>query len=177
MTGLRHINRWATIFLLAAAAANAHNGPPFPIIEGKRVGPCVVALWTHPDIGVGTFFVILDPPPGGSVPKDMKVEIGVQPVSGRLPEVLYTAQREDLRGQVQYNTAVNFDADEMWKVHLLLHSSAGDGEAWSTVEATPQGLGRWDLLWFAAPFLGAGFLWFKIATKKRSIRAKQRPAS
>src|ERR1700728_317958 len=112
-----------------ASRARAHNGPPFPIIEGKRVGPCIVALWTHPDVGTGTFFVILDPPPGGSIPKDLKIEIGIQPVSGRLKEVRYTAQREDLRGQVQDNTQVYFDADEIWKVHLLLHSAAGDGEA------------------------------------------------
>src|SRR5580700_6224866 len=95
-----------------AAPARAHNGPPFPIIEGKRVGPCIVALWTHPDVGTGTFFVILDPPPGGSLPKDLKIEIGVQPVSGRLKEVRYTAQRDNLRGQVQYDTQVYFDADE-----------------------------------------------------------------
>jgi len=110
--------------------------------------------------------------PGGSIPKDIKVEIGVKPVSGRLPEVRYTAKREDLKGQVQYSTQVNFDADEMWSVHLLLDSAAGKGEAFATVEATPPGLGRWDLLWFAAPFAGAGFLWFKVATRKRRLTAK-----
>lgn len=161
----------ATVLLsVSATQSAAHNGPPFPIIEGKRVGPCIVALWTHPDVGTGTFFVILDPPKGGSIPKAIKIEIGVQPVSGRLKEVRYTAQREDLRGQVQYNTQVYFDADEIWKVHLLLHSADGDGEAYAMVEATPPGLGRWDLLWFAAPFLGVGFLWFRVATRKRSKR-------
>jgi len=165
--------RTALVLLIATVqVASAHNGPPFPIIEGKRVGPCIVALWTHPDVGVGTFFVILDPPPGGSIPKDIKVEIGVKPVSGRLPEVRYTAKREDLKGQVQYGTQVNFDADEMWSVHLLLDSAEGNGEAFATVEATPPGLGRWDLLWFAAPFAGAGFLWFKVATRKRRLTAK-----
>jgi hypothetical protein len=158
---------------VVAGPAAAHNGPPFPIIEGKRVGPCIVALWTHPDVGTGTFFVILEPPPGGSIPKDLKVEIGVQPVSGRLPEVRYAAQREYLQGQVQYNTQVNFDADEIWRVHLLLHSSAGEAEAYATVEATPPGLGRWDLLFFAAPFRGAGFLWFRVATRKRELRKKR----
>ncbi|MES1258258.1 MAG: hypothetical protein ABUS51_07500 [Acidobacteriota bacterium] len=163
------------MLLLGASVrpAGAHNGPPFPLMEGKRVGPCIIALWTHPDVGTGTFFVILDPPPGGSIPKDLKIEIGVQPVSGRLPEVRYAAQREYLRGQVQYNTQVNFDADEIWRVHLLLHSSAGEGEAYATVEATPPGLGRWDLLFFAAPFLGAGFLWFRVATRKRELREKK----
>jgi hypothetical protein len=160
----------AVLFGMSAGPAGAHNGPPFPIIEGKRVGPCIVALWTHPDVGTGTFFVILEAPPDGSIPKDMSVEIGIQPVSGRLKEVRYTARREDLRGQVQYITQVYFDAHEIWKVHLLLYSAGGDGEAYATVEATPPGLGRCDLLFFATPFLVAGFLWFRAATRKRGRR-------
>jgi hypothetical protein len=157
-------------FVFTGSTAGAHNGPPFPLIEGRRIGPCVVALWTHPDVGVGTFFVILDAPQGGRIPNDLKVDIGVQPVSGRLPEVRYAAHREDLRGQVQYKTEVNFDADELWRVHLWVTSSQGAGEAMATVEATPPGLGAWDLLWYVAPFLGAGFLWFRALTRKRSRR-------
>jgi len=157
----------AVMASVAARQARAHNGPPFPIIEGRRVGPCIVALWTHPDVGIGTFFAIIEPPPGGSIPADLRVEIGVQPLSGRLSEVRYAAKREALRGQVQYSTQVNFDADEIWKIHLLLHSASGDGEAYATVEATPPGLGRWDVLWFASPFLIAGYLWFRAATRKR----------
>ena len=86
---------WSRFLLLAVSAtqAGAHNGPPFPIIEGKRVGPCIVALWTHPDVGTGTFFVILDPPLGSRLPSDLKIEIGIQPVSGRLKEVRYNAQQ------------------------------------------------------------------------------------
>jgi hypothetical protein len=174
--GSIRMNRFLAASVLLAVSvtqAGAHNGPPFAIIEGKRVGPCIVALWTHPDVGTGTFFVILDPPSGGSIPKDLSVEIGIQPVTGRLKEVRYAAQRENLRGQVQYSTQVYFDADEIWKVHLLLHSAAGDGEAYATVEATPPGLGRWDLLFFASPFLIAGFLWFRMATRKRRGRKKQ----
>lgn len=166
--GLSRCLAAAVLLSASPTPAGAHNGPPFPIIEGKLVGPCVVALWTHPDVGTGTFFVIVEPPPGGSIPKDLKIEIGVEPVSGRLKEVRYAAQRQDLRGQVQYNTQVNFDADEIWRVHLLLHSAGGEGEAYATVEATPPGLGRWDLLFFASPFFGAGFLWYRAATRKRT---------
>jgi hypothetical protein len=152
---------------VSAVPLCAHNGPPFPIIEGMRVGPCIVSLWTHPDVGIGTFFAILEAAPGTAIPHDLQIEIAVQPVSGRLPEVRYAARREDLRGQVQYKTEVNFDADEIWRVRLLLHSSRGDGEAVATVEATPPGLGRWDLLWYVLPFLGAGFLWFRAMNRGR----------
>ena len=152
----------------------AHNGPPFPLFEGKRVGPATAALWTHPDVGTGTFFVILDPPPGAKLPDDLKVELGIQPVSGRLPEVKYTAQREDLHGQVQYSTAVNFDADEMWKVRLIVTSAAGSGEALAQVEATPAGLGRWDLLWYSSPFLAFGALWLRALLKRRQAVTLER---
>ena len=51
--------------LMLAMPAGAHNGPPFPIIENRTVGGCVISLWTHPDVGTGTFFVLVDPIPGG----------------------------------------------------------------------------------------------------------------
>jgi hypothetical protein len=153
--------------------AAAHNGPPFPIITDQRVGPCIISLWTHPDIGTGTFFVMVDPPPGGKVPGDLIVQIGVQPVSGRSPEVIYSTRIEDLRGQLEYKTEVQFDQQDFFKIRLILVSSGGGGEALSQVEATPMGYGRWDLLLFLLPFLGVGFLWFKIAAKRRQLRKMQ----
>src|ERR1700730_18290461 len=107
----------------------AHNGPPFPIIVDQRVGPCIVSLWTHPDVGTGTFFVMVDAPTGATIPNDLKIDIGIQPVSGRLAEVVYPTRRENLRGQVEYKTEVVFDRQEFWRARLILYSSQGDGEA------------------------------------------------
>src|SRR5277367_5171335 len=109
---LRTLVQSALLVLLFVSCAAAHNGPPYPIITDQRVGPCIVSLWTHPDVGVGTFFVIVDPLPGGSVPKDLTIKIGVQPESGRLPEVVYSAWHENLRGQVEFKTEVQFDQQE-----------------------------------------------------------------
>ena len=156
--------------LVFASLAQAHNGPPFPIITDQRVGPCIVSLWIHPDIGTSPIFVIVDPVPGGSIPKDLKINIGIQPVSNRLAEVVYPTSAEDERGQLQYKTDVQFDQQEFWKVRLILTSSAGGGESLAKVEATPVGYGRWDLLLFALPFLAIGFLWFKAIAKRRQLR-------
>ena len=156
--------------------ASAHIGPPFPIIENQRVGPWIVALWTHPDIGTGLFYVIVDPVPGGKVPGDLKVKIGVQPESGRLPEAFYPAERDDTRGQIDYKTYANFDRDEFWRVHLVLESSEGRGEAFSRVEATPTFLGRFGLIFFLMPFLAIAFLWFRGVSKKRNRMRKRRQA-
>ena len=99
----------AGLLAFVAMRARAHNGPPFPIIENHTVGPCIISLWTHPDVGTGTFFVFVQPLPGATVPKDLKIQIGVQPESGRLPEVVYTAAEAMSGGQVQYNAIVEFD--------------------------------------------------------------------
>lgn len=160
------------LFLLVAMPLAAHNGPPFPIIVDRAAGPVVVSLWTHPDVGIGTFFVIVKAPPGKTIPDDLKFDIAVQPATGRLAEARYPMQREFLRGQVQYNASVPFDAQELWKVRLFVESKEGRGEADASVEVTPPGLGRWDLLLFSSPFLGIGFLWFHAIRRKKRTRPK-----
>jgi hypothetical protein len=166
---------WSAIglWLLLAATAQAHIGPPFPIIENQKVGPYTVALWTHPDVGTGTFFVLVDALPDGSIPDDLKIGIGVQPESGRLPEVVYTAMRDDTRGQAQYKSLAEFDRDEFYRIRLVLQSSEGGGEALSRVEATPPGFGRWDLLLYLLPFLAVAFLWFRGMARIRNRRNKK----
>jgi hypothetical protein len=141
--------------------ASAHEGPPYPVLVDKLVGPCLVSVWTDPDVGVGTFIIILDPPQGGTLPEDVSVEIGVRPVSGRLAEARYKAVRERMSGRTQFKAEVQFDAQERWLTRILLNSSRGGGEATVEVEATPPGYGRWDLLLYLFPFLGVGILWLK----------------
>src|ERR1700722_3847573 len=86
-----HSYLFACLLALPIPAA-AHNGPHFPIIIDQRVGPCIVPLWVAPDAGVSSpFFVILEPPQGGSIPNDLKIQIGIPPESGRLAEVVYPA--------------------------------------------------------------------------------------
>lgn len=173
----RRVSAWGLVALALLLPARAHNGPPFPIIENRKVGPYIVALWTHPDVGTGTFYVLVDPEPGVKVPDDLKIEIGVQPESGRLPEVVYSATRDNTRGQAQYKTLAEFDRDEFWRIHLMLKSSQGNGEALSRVEATPQGFGRWDLLLYLLPFLAIAFLWFKGMSRSRKRKSKKLQAA
>jgi hypothetical protein len=164
----------AALALLLVSPASAHNGPPFPIIENRKMAGCVISLWTHPDIGTGTFFVLVDAVPGGKIPDDLKVQIGIQPESGRLVEVVYPAVRSDSRGQVEYNASAQFDRDEFYRVRLILRSSQGSEEALSRVEATPPGYGRWDLLLYLLPFLAVAFLWFRSMSRRRRYKNKNR---
>ena len=161
------------LWLMLPAAASAHNGPPFPIIENQKIGPCIVALWTHPDVGTGAFYVFVEPAPGGAIPSDLKIRIGVQPLTGRLPETFYEAQRVKSRGQVQFNAQAAFDRQELWRVHLVMQSAQGGGEATTQVLVTPPGFGRWDLLFFLLPFLLVAFLWFRGISRVRRRRNAQ----
>ena len=108
----------------------------------------------------------MEPPRGAALPKDLKIEIGVQPVSGRLPEKRYAARLDSSSAQVQYIVEVPFDAQELWRIHVLLDSSAGHGESTATVEVTPPGLGRWDL-YGTSPFAAVAFLWFRALARRR----------
>jgi hypothetical protein len=153
--------------LFSTRQASAHEGPPYPIMVDKIIGPCLVSVWADPDVGIGTYFVILDPPQGGTLPEDVTIEIGVQPVSGRLVEARYKAEREALRNRTQFKAEIPFDAEERWLTRILLKSSQGGGEATVEVEVTPPGYGRWDLLLYLFPFLAVGFLWLKAFLRRR----------
>jgi hypothetical protein len=165
----RHRSLLLAVALLLAGTtrALAHNAPPYPIIVDKNLDPCVVSVWADPDVGTGTFFIVVEPTSGGKLPEDIRAEVGVRPVSGRLPEAFYVAEREDLRGRVQYKALVKFDAQELWRVRVRLQSSQGGGEAVTDVEVTPPGYGRWDLLLYLLPFVAVGSLWLRVVVGGR----------
>ncbi len=145
-------------------------------MQNRKVGPFNVEVWSNPDVGTGSFYVIIDPPKdsGVSVPSDMKVRVAVQPVSKRLAVAVYNTWREKLLDHVEFKTLVPFDKQEMWHVDILFSSSTVKGELNTDVSVTPTLLGRWDLLLFLLPFAGVGVLWFKAATVKRTRRRRRR---
>ena len=145
--------------LVFAKGAGAHAGPPFPLFEDQKLGNYTVSLWTDPDVGTALFYVIVKQNNHAPLPADMQIKIGVQPVSGRLPEAFYSMIRENVQSQTQYRADVHFDAQELWRVRVRVESAQGNFETLATVEATPPGYGRWDLLLYLLPFLAVGFLW------------------
>lgn len=155
---------------------NAHEGPPFPLFVDQKVDPYVVSVWTDPDVGTALFYVIVNTQQGAAPPADLQVQIGVQPVSGRLSEVFYTGQRENLQGQTQYGAQVHFDAQEIWRVRIRLQSAQRTAETVATVEATPPGYGRWDLLIYLLPFLAIGLLWAIAMIRKIRRRTGEKHA-
>jgi hypothetical protein len=157
----------AVLVLACSARAAAHEGPPYPVLVDKSLGPSVASVWADPDVGTATFFVILEPPAGGALPEDIQVEVGVRPADGRLAEAVHAARREGVRGRVQYKAEVPFDAEGTWHVRVMLRSPRGGGEIAADVEVTPPGLGRWDLLVYLLPFAAVGVLWLRAVAGRR----------
>ena len=158
----------AFLLLIAPRLARGHEGPPFPIIVDHRIGHMLVSVWTDPDIGTGTFFVVIEPADGASLPDGITVDVGVAPVSGRLEEVLYRAEPQSVRYGARHYTEVQFDQGEMWRVRVLVSSEAASGVITTEVEATPDGtIGPLGLIVYLLPFLAVGFLWLKAARRKR----------
>lgn len=152
---------------LCATPARAHEGPPYPVMVDKEVGPYKLSLWADPDVGTGTFFVIFDPPVYRSE-TDPRVSIEVWPVTQRLEPVRYAGERQPDRA---YKVRVEFDREEQWNVKLHVEGTPGTGEVSFDVPVTPPGYGRWDLLVYFTPFGLLGLLWVAVVIKKRKLQA------
>lgn len=162
----------ASLAVVCASAPrlHAHAGPPFPVIVDRPVGPYVVSVWTDPDIGTGTFFVIFEARDDREPPPLDRVRIGVQPESGRLDEVFVDAEPQRVRHGARYYAEVGFDRQEDWRVRVVIAGRDGGGEIETRVEPTPDGtIGPIGLLVYAVPFLAVGFLWFKAALRRRQV--------
>ena len=166
------------LLLAPTVPAHAHEGPPFPILVDQRVGSMIVSVWSDPDIGTGTFFVVVEPEGEGDLPDDLTVDIGVAPASGRLGEVLYRAEPQRVRYGARYYAEVQFDQGEWWNVRVVLTSSAGSGELTTEVEATPDGtIGPVSLVLYMLPFLAIGFIWLKAVLRQRRAAASNATSS
>lgn len=163
------------LLLGSVPPALAHEGPPFPILVDQSVGPYVASVWTDPDIGTGTFYVVLEPPKGGRLPERTRVQVAVEPLDGHLPEAVHEAEPQPVRHGARYFTEVPFDQGGLWRVRILLDGSAGGGEMISQVEPTPDGtIGPIALVLYSLPFLAVGFLWLKAVLRRKE---KGRPGN
>lgn len=158
-----------TCCLFMTSKGYAHEGPPFAIIVDEEVGPYLVSVWTDPDIGIGTFYVVFEPKNDDHEVNDIEsVRIGVEPVSGRLDEAVYEFESQPARSGARYWTEVEFDKGEFWKVRVAIEGDGFKKELLSEVEATPDGsIGPIGLLIYALPFVGIGILWFRAIIVRR----------
>lgn len=160
---------FAAMLHLIATPGLGHEGPPYPIITDRVVGPYTVSVWTDPDIGIGTFFVVMERTDGGEISESVTVRVGVAPETGRLEEVVYEARRERQRGGARFVAEVEFDRGEWWEARIVVDGPEGGGEMTSLVEATPDGsIGPIGLLVYMFPFVAVGYLWWRGTSRRRA---------
>lgn len=156
------------LFLGSVHGSIAHEGPPFPIIIDEPVGPYLVSVWTDPDIGIGTFFVVFEPVNRNYSPDITVVQVAVEPRSGRLDEAVYDAEAQRSRQGARFYAEVEFDQGEMWKIRVRIEGDGFEKDLISEVEATPDGtIGPIGLLVYALPFVAIGVLWVKAIWVRR----------
>lgn len=158
--GLKSALSFGVLVFFLSATVRAHEGPPFPILVDEPVEDCLVSVWADPDLGTGTFYVMIDPADKRAEPAAPEVEVWVQPTSGRLPKVVYTAEREPIRNRLQFAAYPEFDALERWSIGVRVTPPGKQTtELMTEVEVTPPGLGPWDLVIYLFPFALIGVLW------------------
>jgi hypothetical protein len=160
------------LVLGSATPGAAHDGPPFPIVVDAPMGAYLVSVWTDPDIGIGTFFVIVDGPGENGVRSPDVVQVAVRPASGRLAEVVHTAEPQVVRRGAQYLAEVPFDRGESWHVRVQVIGADGSGEVGAEVVPTPDGsIGPIGLVVYAVPFVLVAALWVRVSLVRRRTRA------
>jgi hypothetical protein len=168
----------AVIACMATGRAEAHEGPPFPILVDKPTANFVISVWADPDIGEATFYIVVESPEGGMPKEEPHVSLWVQPVSGRLEGAAYSAKRQALRKRMQFEVKPYFDERDLWTVAVRIAGSGGEPEELLLeVESTPPGLGRWDLAIYLFPFLLLGGLWAAALARRSRMRRLQKTAS
>ena len=154
-----------------SALAHDHHAPPARIITDEQVGPWTISLWAQQHMDAEKFFVQVRPSSRATVPTvpdDLKVEIGVQPVSQNSPETFYAASREF--PDEQYAAEAPFDAGKSWQIRVRLQTSHGVNETTTYIGASPPGSGQWQLLFYSLPFLSVGGIWLRVYRLRRGLK-------
>ena len=163
-----------------AAPAAAHEGPPYPIVVDRTIGPVLLSVWSDPDVGTGTFHVYLEPGSDGRpLPRGCAVDVHVQPVGGRLPERGYRAERLRADADRQhYFGEVAFDAVGDWRTRVVVRcGAAGGGEAATVVAVTPPGQGPvLDFVLYLFPFVAIAVIFVRALIVRRRPRSQAPPS-
>jgi len=154
--------------LASPHVALAHVGAPYPVLLEQPVGPYIASALADPDVGTGTFYVLVDLPDGQPVPPGTSVTVWVEPEDGHRAAVGRPAEREETRYGDRFVARVPFDAEGPWKVRLVIDGPVGTGEASFVVRVTPSGIGWLASIACLIPFLILGALWLRGALRQRT---------
>lgn len=171
-TGLLLAALWGTTLVLPPVA-QAHLGPPFPVITDQPVPGYKVTVLTNPDTTQAVAYVVLERTKGAPGPAIAAVDLWIQPLDRHTARSSYQGAREFSRDTERFYVQPNFDAVGEWYLGANLHFANGVTYRFVTnVDATPPGIGRFGVLLFALPMLAFGTLFVLVVSRRK--RAKSR---
>jgi hypothetical protein len=155
------------LWLAWPSTALAHVGAPYPVLLEEPLGPYLASALADPDVGKGTFYILVTLTGGQPPALDTSVTVWVTPDDGHLAEAGYPAERQQTRYGERFVVEVPFDAEGSWQVRLVLEGPAGRGETAFPVRVTPAGVGWLATLACLVPFVILGGLWLRGTLRTR----------
>jgi hypothetical protein len=170
---------------LLCAAVQAHDGPPFPIVDERRAGAYEVAVWTDPDAtddgsAGGQFWVMLKAADGtrAGIPGDTRVEVSIRAsnASGSWQRMRAAPVAGKVTNQF---AALVIDHEGRFDVRVEVDGPLGRAEVTAWVDATydlrpPPAM----LVVYLMPFLAIAGLWLKLLLRRRGgASARSRSAA
>jgi len=145
--------------------AEAHSGPPFPIVTDYSVNGYKVSVWTDPDAtddqtAAGRFWVTVTP--GAS-----RVTVSIKPLDRAGAE--RSASADAVNGDIQRRyAALVMDHEGRYGVHVVIDGPRGAAALDAYTDATYDMRPRPALtILFVLPFVLVGFVWGKLLLKRR----------
>jgi hypothetical protein len=162
---------WLTT--IGGAHLAAHDGPPFPIVSDRHVGPYVVSLWTDPDTtddgsAGGQFWLMVRPTMAGmALPADTRGQVVMRPLDREGPS--RTGRTEPADGDLgRQFVALVMDHEGRFGISVSIEGSLGPASFESEVEGTYDARpAPAMLLLYLAPFVLVGGLWMRVMKKRR----------
>jgi hypothetical protein len=174
--GVRTIAFAAAALAAAIVPAQAHSGPPFPIVSDAVAGPYRVSIWTDPDTtddGTpgGQFWVVIDPlDPAVRLPPDTRVRIAITPVGQSGPARTGRAGAVEHQAGRQF-VALVIDHEGRFAIQATVEGPLGqavlDAEVEATYDLRPAPI---MLAVYLTPFVLVALLWGRLLLARRRSR-------
>ena len=160
------------LLLTALGTAEAHDGPPFPIVSDQPAGQYLVSIWTDPDTtddGTpgGQFWVMLRRADGEPPPRATQSSLVVRPLDrdGPVREAAAVPVDDDVRRQF---ATVVLDHEGRFAVQVTVDGPLGpasvSGEVDATYDTRPPPI---MLVIYLIPFVLVGLLWLRLLRHRR----------
>jgi hypothetical protein len=138
------------------------------VLLEEPVGPYLVSALADPDVGGGTFYVLVAMRGGEVLPRETAVMVGVVPQDGHAGEMVYAAERDQTRYGERFVAKVPFDREGSWTTRLSIDGPAGTEQVSFPVAVTPPGVGWIATVACLLPFAILGLLWWRGMRRQRS---------